>query len=283
MKKIQTILCLMMVAWADPQRIRLATWNVHNLFDAIDDRYDDLVPKPEQVEKKLEDLSLALGRIGADIIALQEVENLSILQRLARSSGYRYAILVEGNDAQRGIDVALLSKLKVRGYASHKNDRLPYVEGASLDTKFSRDCLEVHLATPVPMVLLVNHFKSKVGKGKSSDAKRRAQALRVAQMVKNVGRHYPGCAVVVLGDLNDCLESWPLEPLARSGLTDPFARLAPEQRYTHKHRGQGIALDQILIHPRLQARVLANSPEVGNDKVYRRCSDHRPMWLDFDL
>jgi endonuclease/exonuclease/phosphatase family metal-dependent hydrolase len=263
--------------------VRLATWNVHNLFDAIDNRNDDLVPSQKQVDKKLANLSLALNRMEADVLALQEVENLSILQRLARSSGYRYAILVEGNDTRRGIDVALLSKLKVAGYASHKRDRLPYVEGAGLDTQFSRDCLEVHLATPDPLVLLVNHFKSKVGKGKSSDAKRRSQALRVAQMVQDIGQRYPASAVVVLGDLNDCMESWPLEPLARSGLLDPFARLTPEQRHTHKYRGQGTALDQILIDRRLQSRLRAGSPEVGNHKEFRRCSDHRPMWLDFDL
>lgn len=50
---------------------------------------------------------------GADIIALQEVENVSILDQLRTSKladlGYKPAILVEGTDA-RGIDVALLSK-----------------------------------------------------------------------------------------------------------------------------------------------------------------------------
>lgn len=51
---------------------------------------------------------------GADIIALQEVENVSILERLRieylEELAYGPAILVEGTDA-RGIDVAILSKL----------------------------------------------------------------------------------------------------------------------------------------------------------------------------
>ena len=51
---------------------------------------------------------------GADIIAFQEVENASILNRLRTEKladlGYRPAILVEGTDI-RGIDVAFLSKL----------------------------------------------------------------------------------------------------------------------------------------------------------------------------
>ena len=54
------------------------------------------------------------GGLGPDVIALQEVENLSILERLRTdhlaSSGYLPAILIEGDDA-RGIDVAFLSRL----------------------------------------------------------------------------------------------------------------------------------------------------------------------------
>ncbi len=54
------------------------------------------------------------GGRGPDVIALQEVENLGILERLRTehlaSSGYLPAILIEGADA-RGIDVAFLSRL----------------------------------------------------------------------------------------------------------------------------------------------------------------------------
>jgi endonuclease/exonuclease/phosphatase family metal-dependent hydrolase len=51
---------------------------------------------------------------GADIIALQEVENVAILERLRTEyladSGYLPAILIEGQDV-RGVDTAFLSKL----------------------------------------------------------------------------------------------------------------------------------------------------------------------------
>ena len=55
---------------------------------------------------------------GADIIALQEVENVAVLERLRSEYlgdlGYLPAILVEGTDT-RGIDVAFLSKLPLLG------------------------------------------------------------------------------------------------------------------------------------------------------------------------
>lgn len=279
------LLCLLgwFTSWAEAPRWRLCTWNLHNFFDSIDDKYGDQVHEPTRVEKKITDLTAALNTIGADVVAVQEVEKRVLLERLAQRAGYRYAILIPGNDHARGINVGLLSKIKVRGYASHRNDRLPYVEGAPLDAKFSRDCLEVHLLTPEPVILLVNHFKSKVGKGKSSDSKRRAQAMRVTKIVSDLELAYPGRPLAVVGDMNDSLESWPLQPLAQSGLYDPFIHLSPDQRYTLKHRGQPAALDQILINRSLSRHWLRASSQVGHDKFFKRCSDHYPMWLDFSV
>ena len=55
---------------------------------------------------------------GGDIIALQEVENVAVLERLRTEFladlGYLPAVLVEGTDT-RGIDVAFLSKLPLLG------------------------------------------------------------------------------------------------------------------------------------------------------------------------
>jgi endonuclease/exonuclease/phosphatase family metal-dependent hydrolase len=55
---------------------------------------------------------------GPDIVALQEVENVGILERLRDeqlvAAGYGNAILIEGDDL-RGIDVAILTRLPVVG------------------------------------------------------------------------------------------------------------------------------------------------------------------------
>ncbi|GMR17226.1 MAG: endonuclease [Gammaproteobacteria bacterium] len=77
------------------------------------------------VEQKLSVIAAAIlqvnGGRGADIVALQEVENLAILERLRNdylaSEGYRPAILNEGQD-DRGIDVAFLSKLALAAPAT---------------------------------------------------------------------------------------------------------------------------------------------------------------------
>ncbi len=74
-----------------------------------------LAHKLEVVAKAI--LQVNNGR-GPDILALQEVENLAILERLRTEyladAGYRPAILIEGQDL-RGIDVAFLTRLEVAG------------------------------------------------------------------------------------------------------------------------------------------------------------------------
>ncbi len=65
---------------------------------------------------------------GPDIIALQEVENVDILERLRTEfladSGYLPAVLLEGTDV-RGIDVAFLSRLPISGTPSLHALNLP--------------------------------------------------------------------------------------------------------------------------------------------------------------
>jgi len=72
------------------------------------------------IEHKLEVIAAAIlqvnGGRGADIIALQEVENIGILERLRNEhladAAYGPTILIEGDDL-RGIDVAFLTRLSL--------------------------------------------------------------------------------------------------------------------------------------------------------------------------
>ncbi|MEM1080780.1 MAG: endonuclease/exonuclease/phosphatase family protein [Pseudomonadota bacterium] len=91
--------------------------------------------KLEQLARTI--LAFNNGR-GPDIIALQEVENIRVLERLRqeylRPAGYLEPILIEGID-DRGIDVAFLSRLRPVGEAVlHPLDMSSYPDGAQ-DTR----------------------------------------------------------------------------------------------------------------------------------------------------
>jgi len=90
---------------------------------------------------------------GADIIALQEVENVAVLERLRSEYlgdlGFLPAILVEGTDT-RGIDVAFLSKLPLLGEARLHPLELPDFPDRQGDT---RGVLQADFAMPDGSVL----------------------------------------------------------------------------------------------------------------------------------
>ena len=138
-----------------PAQVTIMTFNVENLFDNKDDpgkndetylpiaakQTDDHVSgcagievdrwrdqclywdwNDEIVDRKLTVIAKTIlqfnGGRGPDILALEEVENLSILERLRtgylQAAGYRPAVLIEGKDS-RGIDVAFLSRFETVG------------------------------------------------------------------------------------------------------------------------------------------------------------------------
>ena len=70
------------------------------------------------IRSRLHQLAAVIDKHQPDIIALQEVENLAILERLRTDylddAGYLPAVLIEGHDL-RGIDVAFLTRLPLAG------------------------------------------------------------------------------------------------------------------------------------------------------------------------
>ena len=93
----------------------IATFNLENHFDTIDDTGDEAEPKPtaEQLATKQAKLtntiSIVLG--CPTLIGIQEVENITLLQELAHevasACGFTYAIAHQESADVRGIDVAL--------------------------------------------------------------------------------------------------------------------------------------------------------------------------------
>ena len=137
--------------------ITLMTFNVENLFDTQDDPGKDdhtylpvtakqsdehkekcaaiSVPRwrdqclnwdwnDDILERKLTVLATAILQVndgrGPDVLALQEIENIAILERLRteylQDAEYGPSILIDGTD-NRGIDVAFLSRLPLHGEA----------------------------------------------------------------------------------------------------------------------------------------------------------------------
>jgi predicted extracellular nuclease len=85
--------------------------------------------------------------------------------------------------------------------------------------------------------------------------------------------------LIVLGDFNAAPGSPSMEVLAASGLFDLVVTLAPTERYTYIYRGQGSALDHILVSPALRPDARCEIAHV-NVEFSGSPSDHDAVTAD---
>jgi endonuclease/exonuclease/phosphatase family metal-dependent hydrolase len=191
----------------EPGSLTLATWNVENLFDAVDDPHnpgdDEFTPggwrtwTAERYSLKLRHLADLIAHINADLLCLQEIENRLVLDNLvtvlrdAYNLDYPHIIHREGGD-HRGIDVAILSRYEpesVRWIAPVKGQR---------DTAIAR-----FAAGGAPFVVLVNHWKSRWGSQAKATQIRNTQARSVRAEVDGLLAQEPATGILIVGDFND--------------------------------------------------------------------------------
>lgn len=229
------------------ERLRLMSYNVENLFDTQHDlnKNDwEFLPKnfpgrdqtcakmpapwmierclendwtEEKLETKLNQIKRVVDATGKqlpDVLAVVEVENEAVVQRLSAKLGYKEFVITEALDP-RGIDVALLFNQKA-GFQLVKAEkiRLPIAK----NSKPTRDILKVIFKTGThDLVLFVNHWPSQ-----ESPASERKVAAEV--MMKSASEEMKkGHAVVAMGDFNVIAADRP----------DPFYDVFMNPRQTH--------------------------------------------------
>ncbi|MCC6646471.1 MAG: endonuclease/exonuclease/phosphatase family protein [Polyangiaceae bacterium] len=276
---------------------RIATFNTENLFnDKIDGEpwvqgEADSTPTPAQYQTKLASVAKILALTKADVIALQEVENQAVLDALAArpelGKSFPTRVLVPGNDP-RGIDVALLSIYPTVEVISHKDELFTGSTSMGETYKFSRDCLEVHLAVDgVRLALLVSHFKAKTS---DNPAKRLAEAQRTRAIADGVMAKYPNAAVIILGDFNDFPGSPPVDALqgaAPALFSSSALTLPPGDAWTASYNGQARLHDDHRVNPLLDAARVPGSVVILHDAMLPKelagTSDHAPVAATYEL
>ncbi|MDA3895760.1 MAG: endonuclease/exonuclease/phosphatase family protein [Desulfobacteraceae bacterium] len=143
---------------------KIVSYNVENLFDLNPDgtEYPDYVPggplgwDSTQLDIKLGNISLVIKDLDADIIALQEVESenaLALLQKRLSLVGLEYPFSAIANGRLTSVKCAVLSRFSI----TEKNEICSGNEN-------ERNILKVQLDIKGnPLVLYVNHWKSKAG------------------------------------------------------------------------------------------------------------------------
>lgn len=296
----------------DAETITVATFNLENHFDQIDDTGDDAEPKPsaEELSRKVSKLSYALSdTLGCPtLVGVQEVENAALLHELADATaaacGFTYTVTHLESADVRGIDVALLSdpaRVRVDGVRlaqtctlletgiSDRTADCPTNE----DPLFSRPPLVAELVVDErPLTVIVNHFKSKRGGAAETEPRRIAQAQHVGGLVTTHTGANPDAWVLVLGDFNDYDGSPAMQALREvGGLVDLLTAVAETERYTFVFSGAAQLIDGVFATPALAAlqtsaqiqHVNANFPDMLGEDVSAAGMAHRATDHDLPL
>ncbi|RMH02582.1 MAG: hypothetical protein D6702_08465 [Planctomycetota bacterium] len=261
-------------AAADQQPpIRIATWNLENLFDRWDDpwREDERTRPSYASDARLDRIAAVLRRLDADVVCVEEVENRFLLESFAaeRLSELGYEVVAfEGNDP-RGIDVALLSRLPIGPVTSYRH--LRFRDDRGREQRFRRDLLRVRIGSPLDADVYVVHLKSQHG-GDEADVVRLAEAKAVAAVIGGELERDPAYRALVAGDFNDVPDSATLQALLAIGLVDACAGSSEPSYNREPYRSR---IDFILLTPAL-ARSLAGAEIVAGEEI-ERASDHNPV------
>ncbi|MBD3217659.1 MAG: endonuclease/exonuclease/phosphatase [candidate division Zixibacteria bacterium] len=300
-------------------KIRVATANVENLFARYNFRKD--FDPQSQTGFGVNDLAFdlydqdarkitgkTLREVDADILCLQEVENLEVLERFnSRYLGrmkYKHRIVIDSHDP-RHIDVAVLSRFPLNNIRTHRHER----NANNTYWLFSRDNLEVDVDIEGAVItLMVNHFKSMIYTREETKSRREPQVERVAEIVDERFKenkyedHY-----IVLGDFNDYVQG---DTALKDLINHPKLHSITEGEdekdcFTHFYakKNEYRQLDFILLSPSLKALIDETD---GKYKIERRglpwraeevtvdrfddigwdspkASDHCPIAVDLDI
>jgi len=285
-----------------PGEFTVGSQNFLRLFDTVNDPdTDDPVPTAQEYADRLAKLSLHVRTVlGApDVLAVQEVENLTALQDVAArihaddASLVYTAYLVEGNDIG-GIDVGFLVKDTVQVSSIDQfgeddvfvfgsnppaplNDRPPLVlRGAYVGN-----------GAAFPIVVVDVHQRSLSGiegsDGTRVRAKRNEQALRLSELIQEL-QGEAGLRLVVIGDFNafeftdgyvdvmgqvtgnpDPLGAeTPVTPMVSPALTNQTFNMPADQRYSFVFDGTAQSLDHAITSQSLDPWVRGAEHSRGN-------------------
>tara|TARA_B100000029_G_scaffold153250_1_gene148425 strand:- start:513 stop:1508 length:996 start_codon:yes stop_codon:yes gene_type:complete len=287
---------ILLVLWGgmtvQASSVKIAFWNVENLFDLIDD------PKTndnefaiggrknvtrEIYELKLKNLSEVVNAAGADILGLCEIENMFVLEELNRVAKTEYSIVHFDSPDRRGIDVALLfdqSKVSLV-VARPISVRLP-------TGSLTRDILYVETEVDGSILhLFVNHWPSKYGGAEKTIPHRAAAAKTLRKEVESILSSDPKAEIVVMGDLND----EPVDPSVTIHLGTSMSLQEVDNKdtilwnvmeywhrnengSTYKYGGKDMVYDHLIVSPGLTDEeglaVINNSVGIFDGKKYRQ-------------
>jgi predicted extracellular nuclease len=294
---------------ADEVVVSIVSQNLNRFFDDKDDGLKEKVISTRKYQQRLHKLvnKIAGEFKFANVIALQEIENIDILQQasellLEQHNQHYQPYLIEGNDSS-GIDVGYLIKQKfqVKKPQSLFKDQ---TFGDNQEKLFSRPPLLIEICQNQCMTLMNLHLKSMRGlrspkKGSKVALKRRLQAETIARWINQFQNDHASRHLIVVGDFNALTPSdsyvdsvgtilgkpdqqrprWTSPDLIDRDLIDSSSRVKTDKRYSYLYKKKRQQLDYLLMTSNLQKKI----ESLQFSRIDFSFSDHAALLARFRL
>ncbi len=260
-----------MLPGSSREKFRIVFYNVENLFDTINEpgKNDDaFTPGGDRrwteyrLRHKINNIYRAIAAAsGLEIpamIGLCEVENLYVLERLARETGLKnhdYGIIHRNSADSRGIDVALLYRPGIFRVLDTMFRSIPFPFDSLPAT---RDILYVKgiVADADTLHVFVNHWMSRWRGQAVSEPYRNYTAAFLKSLTDSIFGVCRRSNIVVMGDFNDEPQDASLRDhlVAATSSIDPLPGMLYNLSYgkapvpgTLKYQGQWFLFDQFIV------------------------------------
>jgi len=267
------------------KNISVGFYNVENLFDTINDPYDDdeFTPMGKnqwtsvRYAEKTQRLARVINELNVDILGVCEVENQLVLKDLTTALKRPYQYILFDSRYSRGVDVGLIYDPCCFKPVHKKAVPFALTDGEE-SGKPSRDFLVVVGAIADgkdSLAVIVNHWPSR----RNTEPNRMAAAKKVRYLVDSLIQRSPKLAVMLIGDFNDGPPDPSIQYLLTTGKknTQLYNPLAPlfnaDTSGSHEYQGKWNLLDQIIVSEQGYKRTLKYEKNSG--QIFR------PEWLRF--
>jgi endonuclease/exonuclease/phosphatase family metal-dependent hydrolase len=219
------------------EKFRVATYNLENY---LEDTNGTRPAKSPEARAKVRE---SLRALDADIVALQEIGNVSALTELRatlKSEGldYPHWEFVPGHDTN--IHVAVISKFPIVRRQSRTNESF-LLNGRRFHVGRGFADVDIRITPNCTLTLVTAHLKSRRSIIEADEAELREQeALLLRELIDERLSSNPRLNLVVLGDFNDVKDSRSTKMIVghgKLGLIDtrPAERNGDDQPSSHPH------------------------------------------------
>ncbi|MCX6266496.1 MAG: endonuclease [Bacteroidetes bacterium] len=277
------------------QSVRVAFWNIENLYDPYDDttKQDDEFTAAgakhwnwTKFSAKLNHVAKTLIAIGSwsppAIVGLCEVENRYVLNKLIYETplkSYGYKFIHHESPDLRGVDVAML----------YRTAMFKVIDSQSVSIRFPFDTLaqtrEILLVNGIlfnndTISIFINHWPSRRGGYLGSQPRRNYVATVLKKLIDSIQTKKKAANILVMGDFND-------EPENESLSKVLMAQREPAPSYdsslynlmgiknkirkegTLKYRDQWSTFDQFIVSGALMCGHSGMAAEVANVLIFK--------------